>query len=86
MKILIIILVIALSGTTALAAERPNRDGLGKDLDYSDLGDTNYIELDSPSDLVDESSSNVEDLETKTLTAYGEPNRGSNSSKGGGTR
>ena len=86
MKILIIILVIALSGTTALAAERPNRDGLGKDLDYSNLGDTNSTELDSSSDLVDESSANTEDLETKTLTAYGEPSRGSNSSKGGGTR
>ena len=88
MKILIIILVIALSGTTALAAERPNRDGLGRDLDYSNLGDTNSnsTELDSPSALVDESSANTEDLETKTLTAYGEPSRGSNSSKGGGTR
>lgn len=86
MKILIIILVIAFSGTTALAAELHSRDDLSKDLDYSNLGDTASTELDSSSALVEESNSDVEELETKTLTAYGEPSRGNNSSKGGGHR
>ena len=86
MKILILILIIVFSSTTALAVERKNNLSLSRNLDNTNLSNVNSAQLDNSSEVVDESESGAENLETKTLTAYGEPSRGSNSTKGGGSR
>ncbi len=83
MKILILILIIVLSSTTALAAERQNKYTLSRNVDYSDFSNTNSAQLDDSPNVISQPDSNAENLEEKTLTAYGEPSRGSNSTKGG---
>ncbi|MGB3695651.1 MAG: hypothetical protein WA865_15445 [Spirulinaceae cyanobacterium] len=86
MKILIVILIIALSSTTALAAGRQNKQNLSKNVDFANLSNTNLAQLDNSSEVVNEPGSRPENLEEKTSTAYGEPSRGSNSTKGGSSR